>query len=595
MVYINGSDRAASSISEDNSATIIDRDNADMHLNRDGNGNDLRKETTAEMENHPIIEINDNFPLETAMETSSNEEFDKPVQEEETRQIIKTNDNFPQEVAIETYSHEEFNKFVQEEENHPIIEINDNFPQETAIETSSHEDFDKVVQEEENQQIIENSDNFPQDVAIETYSHEEFDKFVQEEKNHPIIEIKDNFPQETVIETSSHEKSDTHQIIESNDNFSQETETAIETFSHEDFEKLVHEEETRQIYENDSNIPRHEDSDKLLQEKEKPENDINARVESAFESYSHQDFDNLIQEEEASENNIHVRVESTFESYTHQDFDNLIQADSHPIGETKNANNNKNDSYDKVDTTLREEVTAHHTKTGFRNPTDTRGQDRLPEVHKDPIPIAAATSTTPPRSSDLVAGVSVVATKGPVTVVTAPPIPPDLDAGAENILQNPHPNNQITITYLTSLTVVAVIAFSLAKWVVRRRRSNRQKMEVYQYLGAFDVEDIDMRRAITGGWHGQYRNNLAKGLDTDSDFETYSDSDDGSRTSGSGADETTIVFLERGDLSSPIQSKKRSLPFTMLVADRNIYLDESTNGADSDDDDIFSPVRTRPF
>lgn len=552
MIYSDGAHRAVSSVSEDNSATFIDQDNGDIQLNRDANGNDMREERALEKENHPIIEVNDNFPQNIAMETYSNEKFDEPDRKEEKHEIIETNGNFPQEVAIETYSHEEFDKLVQEEKyevsietysheeesNHPIIEINDNFPREIAMETYSHDDVDKIVQEEETQQIIKTSDNLPLETktAIETFSHEDFDKLVQEEETRQTNKIQSNMPQET----------------------------AIETYSHEDFDKFVREKETS-------------------------ESDINARVESAFESYSHEAFENLIREEETSENNIHIRVESAFESYTHQDFENLVQEDSHPLDETKNTSNG---SYENVDTTLREEVTAHHTKTGFRNPTDTRDQNILPEVQKDP------TRTANPQSlsSDVVTGVSVVSTKNPATVVTAPPVSTDLDTNAANILQNPNPNNQITITYLSFfLMVAAMVALSLAIWVIRRRRSNRQKREVYEYLGAFDIEDIDLRRAITGGWHGQYKNNLAKGLNNDSDFETYSDSDEGSRTSDSGADETTIVFLERGDLSSPIQSKKRSLPFTMLVADRNIYLDESTNGADSDDDDIFSPVRTRPF
>merc|ERR1712224_1169807 len=102
--------------------------------------------------------------------------------------------------------------------------------------------------------------------------------------------------------------------------------------------------------------------------------------------------------------------------------------------------------------------------------------------------------------------------------------------------------------------------------------------------GGFNIEDIDMRPAITGGWHGQYKNNLAVGFYSDSDFDTFSDSDDGSGSCHSGPDEKTIVFLEQGDLSSPIASKKRALPSTLLLAERNIYLDES-NGADSDDED----------
>ena len=38
------------------------------------------------------------------------------------------------------------------------------------------------------------------------------------------------------------------------------------------------------------------------------------------------------------------------------------------------------------------------------------------------------------------------------------------------------------------------------------------QMSVYAYLQEFDVQDIDLRRAPTGGWHGTYRNALASGV-----------------------------------------------------------------------------------
>ena len=38
------------------------------------------------------------------------------------------------------------------------------------------------------------------------------------------------------------------------------------------------------------------------------------------------------------------------------------------------------------------------------------------------------------------------------------------------------------------------------------------QMSVYAYLQEFDVQDLDLRRAPTGGWHGTYRHDLASGV-----------------------------------------------------------------------------------
>ena len=378
------------------------------------------------------------------------------------------------------------------------------------------------------------NENLRHETALESYSHEEFDKLVQEE----------------------------------------------ESYSHEHFDKLVRLEDINQNREGNAKLSQesafekynHKDFDNLVQDEKISENSIKLRAESAFKSYSHEDFDNLVQDEEASETNINLHAGSAFEK---KDYDNLDQTEAHIIrnenfeypSETQNTDNN---SYTKVDE-FRQEIIAHHTENGFGNPADIKSQDRLPQV-------------------------SVELPEDPIPIVTAPPLSPDLNIENANSLQQSDSNIQMTTTYLAFFILVAVIStFFLVLRVARRRRSTRQRQEIYQYLSGFDIEDIDIRRAITGGWHGQYKNNLAVGVEGDSDFDTFSDSDDGSGSYDLGTDDRTIVFLEQGDLSSPISSRKRPLPFTMLVADRNVYLDESTNGAESDDDDIFAPVRTRPF
>jgi len=175
--------------------------------------------------------------------------------------------------------------------------------------------------------------------------------------------------------------------------------------------------------------------------------------------------------------------------------------------------------------------------------------------------------------------------------------------------------------------VAAFLVFLLVnKLVRRRRRAKKLSAEVYKCLALFDIENVDITKAITGGWHGTYKNSLKERGDTDSDNSVdaelgnehayddvdaaiddgydedlkkkYSDKKDrtvdtrsmDSRSMGSRSSfkscysDETYVFQDESDLK---------------VGDMNIYFkddedieDSDCSDDDSEDDEVFVPART---
>jgi len=130
------------------------------------------------------------------------------------------------------------------------------------------------------------------------------------------------------------------------------------------------------------------------------------------------------------------------------------------------------------------------------------------------------------------------------------------------------------------------------------------------YISKFDVEDVDLKRAITGGWHGTYKNNLAKGVDSDSETDPGTDDDDeyfvddedavddviAGRKSvtrpRSLSNDNMIVFMEQGE-------GEHSESLFSLHDD---YEDSDLSNSDMSDDDriyfaadedLFRPVKRR--
>lgn len=74
--------------------------------------------------------------------------------------------------------------------------------------------------------------------------------------------------------------------------------------------------------------------------------------------------------------------------------------------------------------------------------------------------------------------------------------------------------------FVLVISIVSAIVCLITFFVLYRRRiikkANEKKENakkcIYPYLQQFDVDDIDLRRAPTGGWHGTYLNKLAYGV-----------------------------------------------------------------------------------
>jgi len=134
-----------------------------------------------------------------------------------------------------------------------------------------------------------------------------------------------------------------------------------------------------------------------------------------------------------------------------------------------------------------------------------------------------------------------------------------------------------------SFVIVGLLACLVARLVARRRHSKHVKQEVFKCIEDFDSKDILLTKALTGGWHGTYKE-LSQYLsaenlhDTESDDSDNNDDDmyvDEYHTSRDcyQSEDDMIVFMEEGE--------------DILVADRNIYFSTDDYYSDSDDDEIY--------
>ena len=73
------------------------------------------------------------------------------------------------------------------------------------------------------------------------------------------------------------------------------------------------------------------------------------------------------------------------------------------------------------------------------------------------------------------------------------------------------------VPYLISVSVICLVilvAFFFVRCYKRKRSETDKKASIFTYLQQFAVEDIDLRKAPTGGWHGTYLHQLADGINT---------------------------------------------------------------------------------
>ena len=98
----------------------------------------------------------------------------------------------------------------------------------------------------------------------------------------------------------------------------------------------------------------------------------------------------------------------------------------------------------------------------------------------------------------------------------------------------------LVILIILVVALLVALILLLSRFGVKQSRETGESSSVYAYLQAFDVQDIDLRRAPTGGWHGTYRNDLAAGVNrhpptrsgTLGDENNHVDDDNTTNTSG---------------------------------------------------------------
>ena len=137
-------------------------------------------------------------------------------------------------------------------------------------------------------------------------------------------------------------------------------------------------------------------------------------------------------------------------------------------------------------------------------------------------------------------------------------------------------------TYL--LIGVSLVAFAFMGFCIflsdKKKREAKQRALVFSYLQGFDLEDIDVKQAATGGWHGTYVGSLAEGVNV-LDNASRSSSD-GSWDCGNEVVEQKLSKLSHSSVVRDILFMDYDEGvFSSVNADKN---DESENSGFNDGD-----------
>ena len=106
----------------------------------------------------------------------------------------------------------------------------------------------------------------------------------------------------------------------------------------------------------------------------------------------------------------------------------------------------------------------------------------------------------------------------------------------------------------TGLIIVIIGAFIICHLRRNARSKNKETMKkcIYLYLQKFEVDDIGIRRAPTGDWHGNYINKLANGIN---EFQSIcEDSDDSSKNTFISYDDEYNDSVDEDDDNSDIEN-----------------------------------------
>ena len=156
-----------------------------------------------------------------------------------------------------------------------------------------------------------------------------------------------------------------------------------------------------------------------------------------------------------------------------------------------------------------------------------------------------------------------------------------------------------TLALFLTVAGIALVSYS----IIRKRRAKKKLgKEVFKYIMDFDVEDIDLTKAVTGGWHGTYKGNLRDGFvtdDTDDDDEDFEDDIEDFADDIEDDDDDDII--DRMVYEDSVRScRTQEIVFMdeeqeegeeMLVGHKNIFFRPNDDDIYyTSDDDLFTPV-----
>ena len=220
-----------------------------------------------------------------------------------------------------------------------------------------------------------------------------------------------------------------------------------------------------------------------------------------------------------------------------------------------------------------------------------------PTVPKPITPVVPAPSPTPPATTPGLPAPTVPPPTTPNTTV----IPPTNSTGNDSKFSSSLVGFgswifRLLILLLGIVTVVGLIVYWNCYHVPKRDVAT-DRSKVLDYLHDFDVEDVELKHSATGGWHCSYVNDLAQGINRQSDSDLPGDgglyspfsggqsydpltAGGGGSSSGSGGG-TTRFYQHRNSARGGSRVPKRSSSFD------EIEMQDYNNGDENNADDMF--------
>merc|ERR1712188_50297 len=114
---------------------------------------------------------------------------------------------------------------------------------------------------------------------------------------------------------------------------------------------------------------------------------------------------------------------------------------------------------------------------------------------------------------DLKANSDVVETVAPKPPKNDSPEPLKNEAAAVPLSPAPKKNTTgIAFGIVLGLAAAAAALFFISSRHFQKKMADSRKYSIFGILRNFDAEDIDLCQSLTGGWHGNYKNQLAYGV-----------------------------------------------------------------------------------